>query len=337
MTTQDRLPQSLTLQLPVAPAYGDEAAQLVEQTITVTLDLSGGPRTFQSQAKAIGSYRGVEVKARLSFGYDYDKEESKLTIRGNDDRTPQQLCITTFLSGAPDQAFDHAPSLVFHTVPNDIGQNRQLLNVWADHVGQRPAFVGALQDVARRCNDMLIKAAIDAGISSVLELGTAPVVTLDNLDDFKRMFGEPVVSETAIDKVADVIRMQSKVFSIYVGTVTWAGNTLFANVIGSTEDPKPSDVKSWLELWCEKCHGGNNPTRCSSYDFFSKDTTWKCSDVFVGGHVIKGTTAMRMAKGSTVFIYPICNKHNGSDPNYMKLLYNPKGVQLKYWDVRAGQ
>jgi hypothetical protein len=38
-----------------------------------------------------------------------------------------------------------------------------------------------------------------------------------------------------------------------------------------------------------------------------------------------------MSKGSKVYIYPICKRHNGSDPNYMKSLYNPEGVQLNYW------
>ena len=47
--------------------------------------------------------------------------------------------------------------------------------------------------------------------------------------------------------------------------------------------------------------------------------------------MIPGTVAKSMAKGSTVYIFPICKVHTGSDPNYMKMLYNPVGVQLSYW------
>jgi len=326
-------PKSLTLELPLAPAYGDEMASVTNQAAAVTLDLSGGPRRFVSEARTIGSYRGVEVKAQLSFEYEYDREENKLTLRGADDRTPQQLRITTFLSGAPDQGRGQDPSLVFHTLPNDVGQNQPLLNLWADHVSGRPAFLAALADAARRANDVLVKGAIDAGVSQVLELGTPPVVTLDTLNDWKRMFGEPVPKAAATDPVAEVIRMQFKVNSTYVGTVTWAANTTFANVIGSTDDPKV-DGMSWISLWSDKCNDGAGCAKCSSFNFFSKDSDWKCqTDDFVGGHVITGTTAKSMSKGSTVYIFPICKRHNGSDPNYMKMLYNPKGVQLKYWET----
>ena len=38
-----------------------------------------------------------------------------------------------------------------------------------------------------------------------------------------------------------------------------------------------------------------------------------------------------MNKGDTVYIYPICTDHNNSDANSMESLYNPDGVQLKYW------
>ena len=333
MPTPKSPPQSLTLELPLAPAYGDEMASLAQQTMPVTLDLSGGPRIFHSAAKTVGSYQGAEVKAQLSFDYEYDRAENKLTIHGNDDRTDRQLRLTTFLSGAPDQGLLQAPSLVFYTAPNDIGQNQPLLNVWADHVGRRPAALAALVDVARSANNTLVKAAMDAGVDSVLELGTPPVVTLDNLDDWKRMFGEPLAEAPAADRIAELIRVQFRVNSTYVGTVTWNEDTTYANVIGSTDDPKVGGV-SWVSLWSDKCNGGNGTDTCSSFNFFSRDTEWKCqTNDFVGGHVITGILAKSMPKGSTVYIFPICKRHNGSDPNYMKSKYNPKGVQLKYWET----
>jgi hypothetical protein len=331
MATQQEAPQSVTLELPLSPAYSDEAASLTPQTVPVTLDLGGGPRTFTSETKIVGAYQGHDVKAQLGFHYDYDKAERKLTIRGNDDRTADQLRITTFLSGGLKLASNQAPGLVFHSMPNDIGQNQPLRDMWAAHVGQRPAFVDALAGVAQRCNDVLAESAMNAGVSSVLRIGTPPIVTLDNVDDFKRMFGEPVTAQASADQIAEVARMQLRVNSTYVGTVTWTSANTFANVIGSTDDPLPGGVTSWLSLWRDKCNGGANTDHCSSYNFFSKDTSWKCSDVFVGGHVIPGTTAKSMAKGSTVYIFPICAVHNGSDPNSMKSIYNPTGVQLSYW------
>jgi hypothetical protein len=330
MTAEKVPPQVLTLELPLSPTYSEQDVSLTRQTVTANLDLSGGPRTFESETKSVGTYRGFDVKARLSFSYEYDKDQAKLAIRGNDDNTPEQLRITTFLSSGRELAFNQAPSLVFQVMPNDIGQNQALRNMWAAHVGQRPAFLGALSDVARSCNDILTEAAMNAGVSSVLQRGTPPIVTLDNVDGFKRMFGEPMATETT-DTIADVTRMQSRVTSTYVGTVTWVANATFANVIGSTDDPKNAGATTWIGLWRDKCNGGLDTTKCSSYNFFSVDKTKACSTTFVGGHVIPGTTAKTMAVGSTVYIFPICDIHNASDSNYMKMLYNPKGVQLNYW------
>jgi hypothetical protein len=125
--------------------------------------------------------------------------------------------------------------------------------------------------------------------------------------------------------------MQIKVDSTFKGTVTWEKDYEFSNVIGSTDDSKPKDVKSWLGLWADKCHNGHDTTECSSKDFFSSDTKWVCTTNFVGGHLIPGTKAKSMTKGDEVYIFPICSRHNGSDSNYMRSIYNPKGVALNYW------
>ena len=322
---------SITLNLPLTPAYSDEHAQLTERSVPVTLDLGGGSRTFISDPVSVGTYRDLEVMAQLRFDYDYLRDENKLVIRGNDDRTPDQLRITTFVSGAPDQVLGQEPNLVFHVLPNDLGQNLPHRHMWADHVGRHQDLHGALADVARAANDRLVEGAIDGGLSSVLQIGTPPVVTLDSLDDWKLMFGEPVTPETRTDRVGEVINMQFKVDSTYVGTVTWAGNTNFANVIGSTDDPKVKGFSSWLGLWEDKCNGNSAPTYCTSYNYAGGESDWECTSYFVGGHVITGTTASEMPEGATVYIFPICKKHNNNDNVYMKIKYNSTGVQLKYW------
>jgi hypothetical protein len=313
----------VTVELPLTPAYEGNGITLTSQSVTATLDLSGGTRTFDSVEKTVGTYQGAEVRAKLTFTYHYDKEEDKVTIRGNDDITADQLRITTSLGGEP--------NLASHHTPNDAGLNLASNHLWVAKVKQAPGLGEAMAATARSCNDILVKALMDAGVSSVLKRGTAPVVTLENLNDFKQMFGEEVTPLDLSTAPAEVARIQFIVYSTYVGTVTWAANTTFANVIGSTDDPKPVGVTSWLELWANKCNNGKDTDKCSSYNFFSKDTTWTCTNDSVGGHVIPGTTAKSMSKGSTVYIYPICKRHNGSDPNYMKSLYNPEGVQLNYW------
>ena len=322
---------SLTLELPLTPAYSDEQLQLTEQTVPVTLDLGGGSRTFTSDPLSVGTHQGLEVRAQLTFSYEYRRDENKLVIRGNDDRTSDQLRISTFLSGAPDQALAQEPSLIFHVMPNDIGQNLPLRNMWTAHVGSHPDLHGALANVARAANDRLVEGAIEAGVESVLQRGTPPVVTLDTLDGWKRMFGLPVTPEPQTDRVGELIHMQFRVDSTYVGTVTWAGNTDFANVIGSTQDPKVQGFPTWIGLWENKCNGNIGAGICTSNNWFSNDPTRTCNGPYIGGHVITGQTAMSMTQGSTVYIFPICTRHNSFNAGYMEVKFNPTGVQLSYW------
>jgi hypothetical protein len=321
----------LTVELPLTRFFQDGNISVIDQTVTAVLDLSAGPGVYKSEPIEVGTFKGLPMQAMVRFSYDYDNVEGKLTIRGNDDKTTDQLSITTFLGGASGQVPGVDASLVYFHTPNDVGQNHPFLNMWADHVARQFNFADAMVATARSCNDAITSAAIEAGLSSVLKIGTPPLVTLDNIDDFKLMFGERISDELPADRIAQVIQIQAIVDSTFVGTVVWQLNKTFANVDGSTHDPKPSGTTSWIELWRNKCNGGANTSKCSSYNSFSLNTTWKCTSELVGGHVITGTTAVKKKKGDTVYIFPICSRHNGSDPNYMKSLYNPEGVQLNYW------
>jgi hypothetical protein len=331
MPAADPFPTSLTVELPLSPAYEDEHAQLSPNAVHAELDLGGGPRTFRSDPVRVGAYRGLDVHAQLSFSYDFDLHEGKLTIRGNDDRTAEQLRIATFLGGASDALLAQLPSPLFEAMPNDIGVNAARKNLWAAHVAERPDFAAALSGAARESNARIVAAAIEAGIPAVLEIGTPPLVTPDTLDDWKVAFGEEPGTALAGNPLAELLRVQFKVDSTYVGTVTWAANTQFANVIGSTQDPKVPGFTTWIQLWRDKCNGGASPAACSSLNYFSSDSAKKCSGILLGGHVILGTTAKSESKGATVYIYPICTGHNNTNNGYMKIINNPTGVQLSYW------
>jgi hypothetical protein len=51
--------------------------------------------------------------------------------------------------------------------------------------------------------------------------------------------------------------------------------------------------------------------------------------------VITGQTAMEMAAGTTVYIFPICKSHNGTNAYYMESKNYHTGVQLRYWDTKS--
>jgi hypothetical protein len=181
---------------------------------------------------------------------------------------------------------------------------------------------------ARQSRQLLVDGLIEAGISAVLELRPPPVVTLENLDAYRDMFGDEIASNVPLDVTSEIKLLQLRVNSVYGGNVTWAGNAQFANVIGSTTDPRPSKYASWINMWATEANNGSLPTQCTSLNFFSNDPSNTCSTDFVGGHVVTGQTPTSPATGSTVYLYPICKRHNGNNSCYMEVKKKPTGVQL---------
>ena len=111
--------------------------------------------------------------------------------------------------------------------------------------------------------------------------------------------------------------------SVFGGEVTLSYGEAFANVIGSTSDPKIAGL-SWIQVWANQF--GVYPVICTSYQF----NGFGCGNTLYGGHVIGGTKAKVVAKGSnSVWIFPICVQHNNTNSVYMEALKYLKGIWLK--------
>ena len=135
---------------------------------------------------------------------------------------------------------------------------------------------------------------------------------------------EDLMDETAAPRVGDIIHI-GDVRSTFKGKHTFASTDDFANVIGSSSDPKV-DGLAWINLW-KRTYPGVAITQCSSYDF---PTGFGCTTNFVGGHVILGQTAQVVAAGSNdVYIIPICQKHNKNNNVYMMPIKEKRAVWLK--------
>jgi hypothetical protein len=111
--------------------------------------------------------------------------------------------------------------------------------------------------------------------------------------------------------------------SVFGGEVTLSYGEQFANVIGSTTDPKIAGL-TWIQLWANQF--GVYPVVCTSYQL----NGFSCGSSLVGGHVIAGTQAKTVTPGSnSVWIFPICVQHNNNDNVYMEALKYLKGIWLK--------
>lgn len=122
--------------------------------------------------------------------------------------------------------------------------------------------------------------------------------------------------------------------------------TIFANAIGSNNDPRPKEYRKnepWIQIWEKVTNYSGARFCCTNGKFYDSGTASEteisvkyggsvsdCTSIqsrIVGGHVILGKAADRPSQGASVYLLPICNCHNiASSPGrssgcgfYMKL------------------
>jgi hypothetical protein len=314
---------NITFKLPIFGSLSLGALSLNEQYVSVDMELTQGEHTYKSEPIEVGQLYHYKVFAHLSIPYSYDPETQFVTIAGKDDNSERQLSIHTSL--------EQNPSATDTRFLNTQGAVSGAPNLLTSFIESNPEVNQTIQKSVKYAIDALVQQLLDTGVQGVIQTGQAPVVTPENYLDYKAMFApnKPDVSQPTL---SDILEVQSIVFSTYGGTVTWVLNKSFANVIGSTHDPKPYGYSSWIALWADKCNGGYYPTLCTSYNYSDGHSGFSCSSDFVGGHVIPGTTASYMPDGSTVYIFPICKPHNNNNNIYMSRRENPKGVVLNNYN-----
>ena len=306
--------------LPIFNTLHEGPMRIGQHALPVKLELKAGDHVFTSSSVEIGSIFHYKVFAHISIPYSYDPDMKYITIAGPKDLSDKQITIHSNLDQHPKVSNKH--------ILNSAGNAVVAPNLWKDFTDNTPVVKQAMQTALRHAIDSLVKFLLDAGLYAVIQTGGAPVVTPHNYQAYKAMF-TPKKTDVAQPSLADILELQNAVESTYGGTVTWTLNYSFANVIGSTYDPKPAGYSSWIQLWADKCNGGAYPSKCSSYNYSNGSTPFPCNTSdFVGGHVIPGKTALKVATGGTAYIFPICKAHNNNDKIYMSMRYNPTGVVL---------
>jgi hypothetical protein len=209
-----------------------------------------------------------------------------------------------------------------HTYPGDnipCGSNQN----WNYTTPLTPGLQTALQQTVQRANSVIIELARIQGFTVVVRT-PPPVLSKEDYENlllvyYKGKFLESYNPNKEYDNDHSLLTMES----VWYGEIYLQGNESFANVIGSTGDPKIAG-KTWIKLWSNQFGA---PTTCSSLNF----NGFACSNpmVIVGGHVILGTTAANVPAGSNnVFIMPICCAHNSNNNVHMEPLQYQKGIAL---------
>lgn len=223
----------------------------------------------------------------------------------------------TMPEGMDEVCLEHAAS------PGFPGDHVYRNKTWNYHSQMMPAAAQIFKDIVRSANSALIAALEEAHELIVQVRKTLRPMPMDlylglrvvhRNGEFLEMYDPNNEYETG-DQIQPVD-------SVFGGQVTMKKGENFANVIGSTKDPKIPGL-SWIQLWINQF--AMTPTDCTSREYKGFD----CHGRLVGGHVIKGKTASVVAKGSnSVYIFPICSKHNSNDGVYMAALTYIKGVWL---------
>lgn len=301
-------------------AYSVRSLKLPGLVHQVQADFQDGDHTFTSSKFKLGtihSLGGRSLIGQLSFHYSYDSKNQVITISGTDFPSADGMTLITMPEGSEHACFEHAAPAGFDA--DEVYQN----STWNYHSQLMPGAAQVINSIARAASDALINALkLINGLTVQVRTPVPQLPMNDYLSlcvvyrngEFLEVYDHNRDYET-VDEVKPID-------SVWGGTVTMSSGENFANVIGSSPDPKIGGL-TWIKLWSNQF---GTPTVCTSLNYKG----FPCGSTLVGGHVITGQTAKVVAKGSnSVYIYPICKTHNNNDKVYMAALTNLNGVWLK--------
>lgn len=312
----------LSLHVPLSPHYENQHVRVYRTSFYLQIPLTGGDQRTTTGEVVIGSLPALQnptLIGTLTVWSNYEPDTNTLTLCSTDLVSPD----STYLSSYPQSSRNQTCRQ--HTYLSDAAPCGSNPN-WNYCTNLTPGLMQEFQNTVRSAQEAIIQAAKDQGFTVVVRTPPPPVPP-ETADKLRMVYQEGVFKE-AFDPQKDY----GEEMAIFDIESTWWGEIFltagenFANVIGSTPDPK-IDGEYWRALWesqfgvaatCSSFHypGGNYP--CTPPPASLK-----------GGHVILGKTAKKMPKGSDkVFIMPICAKHNADDRTYMAAVEYQKGIAL---------
>lgn len=311
---------AIDITTPKIPRYETPYIEISGAPHTVSVSIEDGSNTFRSETFDLGVLRAYEsrrILGSLSFTYDYQEAKQTITVCGTDFESSQGMALTTVPEGINEHAVQYASPGGF--VADDVIANPG----WNYQTRLMPGVVEVLRRIAREANESLITALREVPGLTVRVRSHVPELPSEL---YEKLLVRRQGQVAGPHRLGDQLQPQDIVHTIestFGGTADFGKNIPFANVIGSTNDPK-IDKQTWIGLWSATMDV--YPTICTSFEFDGFD----CSDSLVGGHVVKGKLAKEVDKGSNdVYILPICQSHNTTDKVYMETLEYSNAVWLK--------
>jgi hypothetical protein len=316
---------SLEIKAPLAPAYANPYVNISETWVTFEIPLVSGETTTTSPEEVVGvltNFSDPNLIATLTVWSSYDPILNELTICGVDLVDSDSTYLSTYMQGGQEQTCRQ------HTYLSDTapcGQNEN----WNYCSGITPGLMQEMQATVRSAQETIVKDALAQGLTVIVRT-PPPSISADEAHKLLLVYEEGFFKESFDpDKEYGPETVLQAIQSTWYGEIFLQVGENYANVIGSTSDPKISSL-AWRRLWegqfgiateCSSLHypGGNYP--CTKPP--------PPANNLVGGHVILGTKAEEVQKGSnSVFIIPICAKHNADDNTYMASIVYQQGIAV---------
>ncbi len=311
----------LQVTVPLTPAYASESVTIEQTTTTLTIPLIPGEQRSTTPEQVVGSLSDAanpNLVGTLTVWSSYDPTYHVLTLLGSEFESEDSTYLSTYPQSGRDRTFKQQAR------PSDAGPG-DTSSLWASAADSTAEMAELFQSTVRSANEAIVEAAVAQGISVIVR--TPPPELPPELEEKlllvyeNGVFKEPYDPDKEYGEDTQVFNIQST----FGGTMVLAAGTDFANVIGSTYDPK-IEGRAWRELWEVTFHVEGN--RCASEGFQG----FECSTTYIGGHVIPGKVASEVAQGSNiVFIIPICQRHNKSNSVYMNPIVYNQAVSLHHY------
>lgn len=321
-TPPPALPGALTVEFPLTTAYETDHVTVVATSATLTLPLSPGAHGAESPAVTIGTLKDFgspEITAAIQLVYQFDPAVPELTLTAPDLAAAEAPRVRTQLRDLP-----QAHALLSARTDGDLASAR-----WHPGSPLTPGLDDMLRLALFTAVDRIQQAALAQGINVLLR-DRFPQLDADTYARLCMVFEGGAFQELyqpgkRYGPDAEFFHIESTYGGLYI----FATNAAFANVIGSTYDPKVAG-QTWIALWRAKT--GLAGTTCSSRGY---PTGFSCNTPILGGHVVSGTVAKSVPTGGSCYIIPICNHHNTVNSSSMEAITNQKAVVLKDY-MRTG-
>lgn len=311
--------KTITLTLPLSPDYHNESADLQKTGYTISFEIQNGTHTVDTHPIPVGKLlylNNTNLMAQLSFTYNYEEENQVITISGPEYVAEDSVCLTTYPEGTMEYTYQRGSE-------TKISTQKALYNPnWNYNTPMTPNLDQLFANTVKEANQALIDAFLKEDLTVQVKT-PPPALSPEENDDLQLLYKNGLFAGfyNPEEHYGNEFVKRS-IYSVWGGEVTFNKNENFANVIGSTNDPKIAS-KTWLRLWSDQY---GNPTNCTSLNY----SPVTCNTNLVGGHVILGKTAKAEPKGSnSVYIMPICSAHNNNNNVYMAAIMYQKGVWLK--------